>query len=324
MRRLLTAHFPAAPPGLRELLEPRLDGVRVCFDPTSQNDDVEILITGRPTEAQLRASSRLNTLLIPFAGLPRPTLELLASFPDLRVHNLHHNAAPTAELAMALLLAAAKDVVPLDRRLRTGDWRPRYEGNAGLLLEGKRGLVLGYGAIGRRVARSCVAFGMDVIAVNREGRSESPPECTLVAARELDSLWPSSSFVVVCLPLTPNTEGLLGAAPIDALPDDAVIVNIGRGPIIDERALFEALRDGRLGAAGLDVWYRYPETEEARVGTLPSAFPFHELDNVVLSPHRGGHTEAMERLRAEHLAESLNAAARGEPMPWPVNVARGY
>jgi phosphoglycerate dehydrogenase-like enzyme len=103
-----------------------------------------------------------------------------------------------------------------------------------------------------------------------------------------------------------------------------VLVNVGRGPIVDEAALYAALRDGTLYAAGLDVWYNYPADEAARAHTPPSDYPFHELDNVVMSPHRAGSSVETEALRMVHLARLLNAAARGEPMPNRVDLEAGY
>lgn len=128
---------------------------------------------------------------------------------------------------------------------------------------------------------------------------------------------------MICLPLTDETKGLIGADELAQLAPGAVLVNTGRGPIVDERALFDALRAGRL-RAGLDVWYRYPEDEAARAGTPPATLPFHELDNIVMSPHRAGLCAETERLRAVFLAEMLNAGARGEPMPGRVDLDAGY
>jgi phosphoglycerate dehydrogenase-like enzyme len=108
------------------------------------------------------------------------------------------------------------------------------------------------------------------------------------------------------------------------LPPGAILVNIGRGKIVAEGALFEALRDGRLHGAGLDVWYNYPADVNGRACTLPANFPFHELDNVVMSPHRGGQTLDSDRLRMAHLAQLLNCAARGEVMPNQLALDRGY
>jgi phosphoglycerate dehydrogenase-like enzyme len=129
---------------------------------------------------------------------------------------------------------------------------------------------------------------------------------------------------MVCLPHTPETTGFLGARELDLLPEHAVVVNIGRGPIVDEAALYAALREGKIHGAGLDVWYNYPPDEEARAHTPPSDYPFHELDNVVMSPHRGGGSAETDRLRMIHLARLLNAAARGEAMPNRIDLQRGY
>jgi phosphoglycerate dehydrogenase-like enzyme len=93
---------------------------------------------------------------------------------------------------------------------------------------------------------------------------------------------------------------------------------------VAEGALYHALSDGTLYAAGLDVWYNYPPDQAARAHTQPSAYPFHELDNVVMSPHRAGGSTETERLRMQHLAELLNAAARGESMPNRVDLEAGY
>jgi phosphoglycerate dehydrogenase-like enzyme len=108
------------------------------------------------------------------------------------------------------------------------------------------------------------------------------------------------------------------------LPRGAILVNVARGDVVDEEALYDALASGHLGGAGLDVWYRYPESEEARAATLPARRPFHELENVVLSPHRAGHGRGTEAARAAHLARLLAAAAGGEAIPHRVDLDRGY
>jgi phosphoglycerate dehydrogenase-like enzyme len=246
-------------------------------------------------------------------------------YPNITVHNLHHNAAPVAELAFTLLLAAAKFIVPLDRSLRANDWTPRYRPNPSVLLKDKTALILGYGAIGRRLARLCRAMDMRVLAVKRTtSASLGEPVDEVHSLEALPALLSRSHILLVCLPHTPQTEGVVGSAELAALPPEAVLVNVGRGPIVDEEALYHALRDGRLHAAGLDVWYNYPTEEGERSHTPPSAYPFHELDNVVLSPHRGGATKETNFLRMEALAVLLNASARGEPIPNRVDVAAGY
>jgi phosphoglycerate dehydrogenase-like enzyme len=286
--------------------------------------EYHILVDGRPQREHLLASPNLTALVVPWAGLPEATRDLMLEFPHIAVHNLHHNARPVAEMAITLMLAAAKTIVPADRALRAHDWRPRYRDTPSLLLAGRTALVLGYGAVGRIVADLCRALGMVVVATRRgcgeppEGPDEVHP------ATALRELLPRADALIICLPLTPQTEDLIGPAELALLPPGAVLVNVGRGRIVNEAALYHALRDGRSLAAGLDTWYNYPADAEARAGTPPSAFPFHELDNVVMSPHRAGHSDQTENLRMVHLARLLNAAAAGEPMPNRVDLAAGY
>jgi len=301
--------------GFLDELSRRIDGdVRLHAGSSTSCD---VLVEGRPAREQLAPAPR--AVIVPYAGVPAATVALLRDFPGVTLHNLHHNAAPTAETALALLLAAAKRVVPLDRALREDDWRPRYGEPTEALLAGGTAVVLGYGAVGRRVAAACRALGMDVAAVRRKAGAERGVH----GVDALPDLLPRATAVVVCLPLTPETRGLLGADELALLPGGAILVNVGRADIVDEDALFEELRSGRI-AAGLDVWYRYPEGEEGRAATPPAGRPFGTLDNVVLSPHHAGSCRGIEELRALHLADLLNAAARGKPMPNRVDPERGY
>jgi phosphoglycerate dehydrogenase-like enzyme len=284
----------------------------------------EILAGGRVSGDQLDALPRLRAVIVPWAGLPRNLADLLPQYPRLTAHNLHHNAIPVAETALALLLAAAKQILPLDQALRRGDWTERdRRWDHSALLHGKTALILGYGAIGRQMAHYCQALGMRVLATRRRPEAAFDGAVELRPAESLPALLPQSQALIVCLPLTPATEGTLGAAELALLPDGAIIVNIGRGPVIDEAALYAELANGRLWA-GLDVWYNYPPDEAARANYMPADYPFHELDTVVMSPHRAGGSDQTERLRIRHLADLLNAAAQGEPIPNRINLAAGY
>ncbi|MHC4956830.1 MAG: NAD(P)-dependent oxidoreductase [Planctomycetota bacterium] len=284
-------------------LRPRLDeNIELVEEPPC-----DVVVAGVPDEEQIAGC---KAIVIPYAGVPKTTRER-AQAAGVALFNLHHNAAPTAELAVALLLAAAKRVIPLDRALRNNDWLGRYESRDELMLFGRTAIVCGLGSIGSRVAEALTGLGMRVEGLRRADRTRLP------------ELLPQAHAVVMCVPWTPETEGMLGADELARLPDGAVIVNVARGPVVDERALYDELRSGRL-RAGLDVWYVYPKTEEQRGDTAPSEFPFGELDNVVMSPHRGGQADRTEVMRAEHLAITLNALARGEEAPHRVNFEAGY
>lgn len=314
-------------PEARETLRSRLDpDVHLTVGPGLPSPaNYHVLVAGRPDREAITASPHLRAVIIPWAGVPEATRELSLEYPHIAVHNLHHNAAAAAEMAIALMLAAAKFVIPADRAMRGHDWTPRYRPNPAVQLQGKSALILGYGAIGQCVGRACRGLGMRVLAVRRnvvvpsDGVAEQihPPEA-------LPSLLPQADALLICLPLTPETTGLIGEGELALLPAGAILVNVGRGPIVEEGALYRALREGTLYAAGLDVWYNYPEDEDARSHTPPSVYPFHELDNAVMSPHRAGGSRETETWRMKRLAVLLNAAARGQEMPNRVDLQAGY
>jgi phosphoglycerate dehydrogenase-like enzyme len=286
--------------------------------------DTQILVGGRPSREDLSRATLLSALLIPYAGLPAATADLMRDFPQVQIHNLHHNAPMTAEMALALLLAAAKHLLPADRALRQGDWTPRYEDNDVFVLEGKTVLILGYGSIGRHIGAVCRTMGMSVLAVRRQPEPEAGVE--VHPAEALPTLLPRAQVLMVCLPGTPETEGMIGAEELALLPRRSIVVNVGRGAVVDQSALYAALKDGHLHSAGVDVWYNYPRESGERQNTPPADQPFGELDQMVMSPHRagGGGTDEVERRRMTAIAESLNAAARGESIPHRVELNRGY
>lgn len=285
--------------------------------------DYEVLIAGVPDEEHLQASDQLTTLVIPWAGLPVKTRRLLQKYPHLQVYNIHHNAAAAAEMAIGLMLAAAKRIVPIDRQLRANDWYPRYHDSEAALLEGKNVLVLGYGAIGRKVARVCRALGMTVKAIGRQPGKKSEDDIELRGLDALDKLLAWADVLQICLPLTSETEGLIGQEQLARLQDGAVLVNIARGDIVDEDALYQELQSGRL-VAGIDVWWQYPGDRESQRECAPSKHDLSGFDNVVMTPHLAGHTKQTEERLIAELATLLNQLADGESPATRVDVDRGY
>jgi len=141
---------------------------------------------------------------------------------------------------------------------------------------------------------------------------------------QFDQLLPRSKVLISTLPITAQTEDLIGSKQLALMLSGGILVNVGRGGVVDQAALYHALTDGTLNAAGVDVWYNYPESPEERDSTPPSEYPFHELDNIVMSPHRGGGSRDTERLRMQHLAELLNALHSGSPTRNQVDTSAGY
>ena len=312
-------------PGVIDQLRDRLhNGINLTYgkdlpDPAR----FDVLVAGVVKDEDLTASPNLKALVIPWAGLPKATREVARRHRDIKLYNIHHNAAPTAEIAVTLMLAAAKDLVPIDRALRRGDWQPRYEESRAILIEGKTALILGRGTIGLRIEGAVKALGMKTVGVKLNPIESDTETARVYGPGEIDRLLPSADVIFVCLPLTPQTEGLLNADRLARLPQGAIVVNVARGPIIDEAALYRACAEGRL-RAGLDVWYRYPRDEAARRDTTPSQYPFAELDGVVMTPHLAGHCRETAALRVQHLTRLLNDVAAGRPLPKIVDPERGY
>lgn len=285
--------------------------------------DYEILVSGTPEKEYLEASPKLHTLIIPWAGLATRSRELLIDYPNLKVHNLHYNSTPVAETAVTLMMAAAKYLIPVDRRFRIHDWRPRYNPYPAIMLRGRNALVLGYGSIGREIGRICHGLGMKVIAIKRIVDKTSDEFAKIYPHMELHNLLPDANVFFISLPMTPETRDSIGKKELGLLPERAILVNIARGPIVDEKALYDELASGRI-SAGLDVWYHYPSTEEDRKYCEPSEYEFHMLENVVMTPHLAERSDLSEELNVEGLAVMLNLAAHGRPLPNKVDVLQGY
>jgi glyoxylate reductase len=215
----------------------------------------------------------------------------------------------TADLTMALLLAAIRRIAEGDRLVRSGrPWAWGMEFMLGHSPQGKQLGIVGLGGIGRRAAARARAFGMRIAYHSRH-----PAPAEAVAALEaerlpLDRLLESSDVVSLHCPLTPETRHLIGPAELDLIGPEGVLINAARGPIVDEAALAEALAAGRLGAAGLDVYEREPEVEPR----------LRELDNVVLAPHLGSATVETRTAMAVLAARNAISVLGGQGPLTPV------
>ncbi len=211
------------------------------------------------------------------------------------------HAGPLAEFAMFGLLAFTKGLPRLlaDAEARRWDHYPMAELAGGTLL------VIGLGSVGAEVARLAKAFGMRVVGVNRSGRTGAATVDEVRPPRFLGDLLPVAHGVVVTLPLTDETRGMIDAHAISRMRTGAILVNVGRGAVIDEGALVAALEDGRLGGAALDVF----ETEP-----LPPQSPLWRLPNVIISPHTAGLSRRENERIVALFAENLRRYLRGDEL----------
>ncbi len=217
-----------------------------------------------------------------------------------------------AEYVMTALLLRHVPLPAADRDLRQGQWTywPGAPGSLRTELGSRSIGLLGFGHIGKAIAAKAKAFGMRVTVANRSPVATSPLVDQSFGLDRLSEFMGSADYIVCSLPFLAETKGLVDPAALAAMRPGGVIVNVGRGPVIDEAALYAALKARRIGGAIIDTWYVYPGAVGAT--TYPGALPFHELDNCVLTPHMSGWTEGTISRRQQTMAENVLKLARGE------------
>jgi phosphoglycerate dehydrogenase-like enzyme len=262
----------------------------------------------------LPCARRLKALLFPGAGYLHSSPGELPE--GCVLANVFEHEIPIAEYVLMAILMHVTRV----RRYAASFAAGRWEGNGRTGGEphgeayGKTVGLIGYGHIGREVARRARSFGMRILAVRRSQEplaDEALRPDWLGSTAQLDRLLAESDFVIVCCPLTPATRGLLDRQRLARLRDGALLVNVARAEIVEEEALWEELSSGRISAA-LDVWYRYPSSNDEILHG--SRFPFHTLENVLATPHLSAWTQAMLERRMRRLAENLDRLARAEEL----------
>ncbi len=282
----------------------------------------QVLVDGNPSDEALD-SPRLAHVIAPMAGISPGLREQLLARPQLKLYNSHYSAPFVAQHALALVLACASRLLEADPPLRKGDWRALYDNDLmSLPLAGKTCLLLGYGAIGQGFAGLAKGFEMRFVVVKRTPLQDHsvgtsyPPEALTEAVAAAD-------LIVVSLPHTPETDKILDTKVFAAMKPHAIVVNVGRAEVIDQYALYESLKQRRILAAGIDVWWRHPHDPTSRASTLPSKAPLHELPNIVVSPHRGNRMTGAESARIEDVAATLKAIVSGDERN-RADAKRGY
>jgi phosphoglycerate dehydrogenase-like enzyme len=283
----------------------------------SRLGDVDVLVTLAFTREMGAASRRLTLVQVPGAGLDRIDRSALPAGTWLA--NAYGHEVGIAEYVIGAMLAVSRGFCRLDARLRRGEWESQWAVGPPPApwpeLAGKTLGVLGYGRIGQAVARRARAFDMAVWAIRRDPTQPAADALDFLGGPDaLDEVLRRADCLAITLSLTPATRGLLGERELDLMKPTAVLINVARAEIVDEEALYRALARRTIAGAALDVWYRYP----AGAGrTLTAREAFHELPNVLMTPHVSGWTEGMLEARAKLIAANVRRAARGEP---PLNL----
>jgi phosphoglycerate dehydrogenase-like enzyme len=306
----------------RERFEAALPDAHVCWQANGVSPDelrdADVYVGSRFTAAMADAAEKLKLIHVAGAGTDRVDFDALA--PEVLVANTFHHEQSIAEYAVAAAVMLRRGFLTQDRELRRDIWATSVYDPAipqpSTLGDAHIGFV-GFGHIGQRAWNLFRAFGCTGAAVTGSGRVADVGLAWAGDSSELDRLLRECDVVVVSAPLNEHTEGMIGAPQLQALGPNGVLINVGRGPLVQERALYDALAIGVIAAAAIDVWYRYPAGDDV---SAPANLPFADLRNLLMTPHSSGVTRDTFTGRVDDVVANIGRLQRGEPL---TNVVHG-
>jgi phosphoglycerate dehydrogenase-like enzyme len=274
--------------------------------------EAEIMV-GHIWRAGFPPAPRLRLLQSVAAGLDLLDTEAVPK--GVTICNVFGHEPAIAEYVIMSMLVLTHRLFESVTAFREGSWvaSPQFGGGSphGEVL-GRTIGIIGYGRIGREVAERAAGLKCRVLAVNRSPVADPAPAETVFPFADLDRMLPLCDTVRIACALAPETKGLIDTRRLALMKRGAVLINVARARIVDEDALYIALKNGQLGGAALDVWWQYPTAAEPE--RRPSRRPFHELPNVLITPHSSSSTGATADRRWSVVAANLDRFVRGEPL----------
>ena len=334
MKVLLSKKF--MPSDIEYLKNGLSDGITL-IEPTEYSEagvvekvgEAQAVLGGMLSEPVVAAAKHIKLFQIPWTGVDNIDFSLLQKHNIDCVCNSHSNGAVVAEHALALYFAVAKKIAYHDAQLRTGNWnRVAPEGNDvspfSRSLSSQKIVLVGYGAVNRGIHRLMSGFSPQITIVNRSGQVKGESAGAEISSYEnITSTLTGADAVFIAVPLTSGTKGFFNESCFNALNERTIVVNVARGTVIDEQALYSALSEQHIYGAGIDTWYNYPKPGESN-STPPSAnFPFHELNNLVMSPHRAGYVDSGFP-HLDDAIENLNNLHSNKPLINRLSVEHRY
>jgi phosphoglycerate dehydrogenase-like enzyme len=284
-------------------------------DTAALSGDTDVLVSMALTTEMTRRAPRLKLVQVPGAGIDR--IDRAALPEGAALANVYGHETGIAEYVIGAMLTLSREFAAVDRALRHGDWLSQWAVGTAIPapwreLAGKTLGLLGYGHIGREIARRARAFDMKIHAIRRDASRTPDAELDFCGGPDrLSDVLRQADFVVIAMPATAETLGSIGRPQLSLMKPTAFLINIARAQIVDERALYEALAQRAIAGAALDVWYRYPSGPGP---TAPASLPFHDLSNVLMTPHVSGWTDGMIEARSRLIAENITRIAEGQPL----------
>ncbi|HDZ19343.1 hypothetical protein LCGC14_1789110 [marine sediment metagenome] len=269
----------------------------------------DILIGWRPSKKLLSTASKLKLFINPGAGIQH----LLELFRDINkkqnvlLANGHGNSYFVAQHTVALLLTLMSKIIPHHEWMRAGKWRTGDKEAASIPLRFKNIGLLGYGAINQKVHKFLSGFNVEFSVLRKDWdkqKNSMPTQVKKYNFAQLNQFLKDIDILIIAIPLTSLTKKLIKRKELELLGANGFVVNISRGDIIDEESLYISLKERIIKGAAIDVWYNYhPETDH-EIKKYPFNFPFHALENIVLSPHRG-YSPFNDLLRWDEIIENI-------------------
>jgi len=326
--KILIVHYHSfelwhAPAWIRERLQQDFPGHQFVqlqnYDRVPQEiTDTDVFIGWSLRPEQFVAAKKLRWIHSPAAAVHQLMFPELIHSSVLLTNSTGIHGPVVAEHAIAVLLAMAKRLPQAMQYQARREWsqdqlwhgrpRPREVADATVA-------VVGMGGIGREFTTRAKALGMKIIAVRENPAKGTGGADEVHGPDEIDQVLPRADYVLLCTPVTPATTGIMNAARLSKMKPDAYLINVARGPLIDEPALLDALRSRRIAGAALDVFVEEP---------LPADSPFWPLDNLLITPHTAAVTERLWERHYRLIAENLNRFLAGQPLLNEVDKGRGY
>lgn len=298
-----------------EAMAPSESDIRWLPDGATESDvsDADVYVGSRFTADMARAAEKLRLIHVAGAGTDR--VDFAALDPTILVANTFHHERSIAEYVAGAAVMLRRRFLVQDRALRQGVWATsvydRAIEQASTLGEAQIGFV-GFGHIGTYSWNLLRTFGCTAAAVTGSGTGGEDAGLAWVGnTDQLGRLMEESDVVVVSAPLNSHTTGMIGGPQLASLGPDGVLINVGRGPLVQEQALYDALAGGVIAAAAIDVWYHYPSGGSP---CAPSGLPFGELSNVLMTPHSSGVTSDTFAGRVEDVTANIVRLQQGEPL----------
>ncbi|MGV9169334.1 MAG: 2-hydroxyacid dehydrogenase [Promethearchaeia archaeon] len=298
---------------------------RTAEEMLRQGGDANIIASGKVPGKYIREAESLEMIQAFGAGVDKIDMDALRDRAEVIVCNCHLNSEEVAEYAVMLLLALAKRILRSDRLLRKGDWGMAWGSDIpNVEVRNKTCLLIGLGHIGSEIARRLRTFNMHIIAATRTGTGTTSSADELVSTKNAEKHIRKADFIILSLPLTKESRGMVDEKFLSYMKDSSFLINVSRAPIVNEEALFYKLKNEEIAGAAIDVWWDYP-AEWGSAGQFPSEkHPFHNLDNVILSPHRAAYSENVMSDQIQFVAQNILRFIEGKEPLNQVDIENEY